>query len=214
MILNYKFKDKDLFDQAMTHSSSVKDKILSNERLEFLGDRVLSLCLSTYLFSTYTSDSEGDLAKRHALFACADTLYQIAKNIHLDDTIKTSFVINSESKHDKNVLADAVEALIGAIYLDSDFDTVYKFVISLYDNLLIDLQKKVPQDFKTQLQELTQAKYHQIPIYEIISVKGPDHNPEFNVKVSIQTFVAYGCGTSKKLAEQNAAKNLLEQIII
>ncbi len=211
MILNYKFKDNYLFDQAMTHSSSVKNKIFSNERLEFLGDRVLSLCLSTYLFNKYKSDSEGDLAKRHALFACADTLYKIAKSIHLYKFIKTAFVIDLESKHDKNVLADAVEALIGAIYLDSNFETVYKFVISLYDNLLLD-QKIAPQDFKTQLQEFTQSKYHQIPIYEVISITGPDHDPKFDVKVSIQLFISYGSGTSKKLAEQDAAHNLLTQL--
>ena len=209
MILGYKFKNTDLFDLAMTHSSMVKDKKLSNERLEFLGDRVLSLCLSKYLFNEYPFDNEGDLAKRHASFACADTLYNIAKNIYLDYSIKTSFSIDPDSKHDKNILADAVEALIGAVFLDSNFDTVYKFVIDLYGGMLSDLQTP-PQDFKTKLQELTQSKYHQTPIYEIISTEGPDHCPKFNVKVTIKSFEAFGFGVSKKLAEQSAASNLLK----
>jgi len=209
MILGYKFKNTDLFDLAMTHSSMVKDKKLSNERLEFLGDRVLSLCLSKYLFNEYPFDNEGDLAKRHASFACADTLYNIAKNIYLDYSIKTSFSIDPDSKHDKNILADAVEALIGAVFLDSNFDTVYKFVIDLYGGMLSDLQTP-PQDFKTKLQELTQSKYHQTPTYEIISTEGPDHCPKFNVKVTIKSFEAFGFGVSKKLAEQSAASNLLK----
>ena len=209
MILGYKFKNTDLFDLAMTHSSMVKDKKLSNERLEFLGDRVLSLCLSKYLFNEYPFDNEGDLAKRHASFACADTLYNIAKNIYLDYSIKTSFSIDPDSKHDKNILADAVEALIGAVFLDSNFDTVYKFVIDLYGGMLSDLQTP-PQDFKTKLQELTQSKYHQTPTYEIISIEGPDHCPKFNVKVTIKSFEAFGSGVSKKLADQSAASNLLK----
>ena len=213
MKINYEFKNNKLFECAMTHSSSVRNKILSNERLEFLGDRVLSLCLSTYLFNNFPMENEGNLAKRHAIFACADTLYKIAKNIHLDHFIKTSFILNIESKHDKNVLADAVEALIGAIYLDSNFDTVYKFVIDLYGDILLNNQTPL-QDFKTQLQEITQSTYHQIPTYEIVSVDGPDHNPKFNVKVSIKNFTAYGFGTSKKMAEQNAALNILNKLNI
>ncbi len=210
MQINYKFKNKNLLAQATTHSSVVKNKLQSNERLEFLGDRVLSLSLSHFLFEKYAADDEGFLAKRHAMLANADTLYNLAKKINLDADIKTSFKVDAKNGQDKNILPDAMEALIGAIYLDSDFNTALDFIIDLYGDLLMVAQNP-PQDFKTKLQELTQSKYREIPTYEVVSVIGPDHHPEFTVKVTIRKFSATGTGETKKIAEQNSAKDLLKK---
>ncbi|MDR2934173.1 MAG: ribonuclease III [Rickettsiales bacterium] len=211
MQINYTFKNKKLLDHALTHSSSVKNKLQSNERLEFLGDRVLSLSLSHFLFEKYPSDDEGFLAKRHAILANADTLYKLAKKIELDTDIKTSFKINSENGQDKNIFPDAMEALIGAIYLDSDFDTARQFVVDLYGDLLTTVQEP-PQDFKTKLQELTQKKYKETPLYELIDMTGPDHHPSFKVKATIKKFSTTGTGETKKIAEQSAAEKLLQKI--
>lgn len=217
MKLNYVFNDKSLLKNALTHSSSVKAKIGSNERLEFLGDRVLSLAISDYLYKHFKNETEGSLAKRHAFLANANTLYEIANKIELSHDITASFSLDKDDLikqniKDKNIMADAVEAIIGAIYLDSDFKTAYDVIIDLYGDLLHN-QGKPPQDFKTKLQEVSQSKFAKIPEYSVVKITGPDHSPEFTVMVKVNSRQAIATGASKKEAEQKAAEILIKDFI-
>ena len=201
--INLKFKDKDLLIKSLTHKSF--DKIDNNEKLEFLGDRVLGLIIAKKLLEIYPNEQEGILDKKFASLVNKKTCLQIAKNINLEKYILTFNPKNKTLKIEDKLIADSCEALIGAVYLDRGFSVV--------ENLIYDLWKKnieesvITQiDPKTKLQEFSLKKFKKLPTYKIVSNTGPRHKPIFKVAVKLPNTKFYTAeGKSKKDAEQNAA---------
>ena len=206
----YLFQDQALLKKALTHpSSSRSQKVSDFERLEFLGDRVLGLLIAQMVYERYPSEKEGDLAKRFAALVCREACLDIAHQIQLSDHLKAS--LGGTVSHSV-ILADAVEALIGAIYLDGGLEAAATFIKAHWPALL---EKDIhpPQDAKTALQELAQSKnLGNVPLYKVLEHSGPAHTPTFTVRVSVEGLgEAVGTGTSKRQAEQMAAKQLLEE---
>tara|TARA_Y100000590_G_C15538310_1_gene945911 strand:- start:14 stop:676 length:663 start_codon:yes stop_codon:yes gene_type:complete len=207
--LNIKIKNKSLLLQALTHKSS--NKLKNNEKLEFLGDRVIGLVLSKKILDMYPNDDEGILDKKFAKLVNRETCASIAWNIGL----KNFIIIGNKKnivRNDEKILSDACEALIGAIYIDQGFDYVKKFVLNLWQN---DLKKShlTILDAKTELQEYSLKLYKKLPMYRLLSTKGPRHNPTFKVGVCIKGSKEFiGTGNSKQEAEQKGADNLLKNI--
>ena len=201
--LNIKFKDKKLLIKSLTHKSFDKDN--NNEKIEFLGDRVLGLIIAKKLLEIYPDEKEGILDKKFASLVNKKTCVEIAKKINLEKYILTfDNKVNSTKIEDK-VIADACEALIGAVYLDKGFLEVEKLILNLWSK---NIQESVITqiDAKTKLQEFSLKKYKKLPSYKIISNTGPRHKPIFKVGVKIHNSKFYIAeGKSKKDAEQNAA---------
>lgn len=204
--INYEFKDKKLLIDAISHSS-IKKFSIPFERLEFLGDRILGVVIAEYIFKEF-KDDEGSMAKMHSAFVCANACRQIAIAIGLDKVLKTA---GDHLKTNKTVLADAMESLLGAIFVDSSYENVQNIIITLWNNLFTSYDA-TDQEPKTQLQELVQAKTGGTPVYELISVTGPDHMPVFSVSVTGLEKTVTAIGNSKKIAETNAAKILLAEL--
>ena len=214
-IIGYKFKNKNYLQIALTHSSYVNEHKMSkdNERLEFLGDSVLGLIVSNYIFAYKSSLKEGDLTKILFTIVCEKSLMHIAENLNIGQYIKLGKVekISGGAKR-ASILADAVEAMIAAIYLDSDFDNVSKYVLDwLGDTIKNALDNKKNDDYKSKLQEEIQKVRGRILKYELISMKGPDHERIFTIGVYCDNkLIGTGKGHSKKEAEQLAAKDALQ----
>ena len=208
--INYKFKNINLLTQSLTHKSF--DSIKNNEKLEFLGDRVLGLVIAKKLLEIYPDEKEGVLDKKYASLVNKKTCLKIAKNINLENFILT---LNSKRKRIKiedKIISDSCEALIGAIYLDKGFNIVEKIILRLWKKNIN--QSVVTQiDAKTKLQELTLKNFKRLPIYKLISNIGPRHKPIFKVGVKLpDTKYFIASGKSKKEAEQNAAIECLKNI--
>ncbi len=201
--INVKFKDKKLLVKSLTHKSF--DKNNNNEKIEFLGDRVLGLIIAKKLLEIYPDEKEGILDKKFASLVNKKTCLQIAKSINLDKYILTSNKKNKNIKIEDKVIADSCEALIGAIYLDKGFSIVSNFILNLWSkNIKDSIITQV--DAKTKLQEYSLKKYKKLPTYKIISNTGPRHKPVFKVAVKLPGTKFYSAeGFSKKDAEQNAA---------
>ena len=206
MILRDLFKDKTLFDKAIRLAH--KGRSAEYERLEFLGDRVIGIIVAELLYTTFPQEKEGDLAKRFVALTREETLAEIAKTLGLPNLLKTN---ENELRHNSSVLSDVCEAVIAALYLDGDLETVKTF-ITPFLTPLISANQQAPQDAKSALQEWSQKIYKKLPTYTLVGQEGPDHNPVFTVSVSVETKSAQGTGSSKKIAEQEAAKNLMEAI--
>ena len=208
--INVKVKDVKLIEHAFTHKSADKD--FNNEKLEFLGDRVLGLTISSKLYELYPNVAEGILDKRFAKLVNKNTCANVAWSAGIKDYILLGDRKKKITIQDEKILSDSCEALLGAIYLDKGFSYVSKIIINLWTEEL----KKSSQtilDSKTKLQEYSLKKFKKLPIYKLVSAKGPKHNPLFTVSVSIKNSKIYfGLGNSKKNAEQNAALNLLKFI--
>ncbi len=207
---NIFFKNKNLLIRALTHKSL--NKINNNEKLEFLGDRVLGLIMAKKLLEIYPEEKEGVLDKKFASLVNKKTCLEIAKKIELEKYI---MILSSKNKKyiiEDKVLSDCCEALIGAIYLDKGFSFVEKFTLDLWSENIKD--SKITQiDAKTKLQELSLKKFKKLPIYKIISNTGPRHKPLFKVSVKLyNTKIYIAEGKSKKDAEQNAAIKILENM--
>ena len=209
--INYIFQNKQLAGDALTHSSFYNEhkKITrSNERLEFLGDSVLSLMTCEYLYAHIDKD-EGTLTKLKAALVCEDSLYIFAKNKGIGECIVFGRGEREEGMIRKSTLADAVEAILGAIYLDSGFDAAKALILPY----IIECAGKsdVLHDYKSMLQEVVQKNRGELLSYEIVGESGPDHDKRFvcHVKINSNT-IAEGEGRSKKDAEQTAAKAALE----
>ena len=206
------FKNKSLLKKALTHKSF--NQIENNEKLEFLGDRVLGLVLSNALLKIYPNEKEGILDKKFANLVNKKTCYQISKKIGLDKYI---FVGDSQKKLDKKnekILSDGLEALIGAIFLDQDLEIADKFIKKNWKEFLIKSNVTII-DSKTMLQEYSLKRYKQLPNYKIFKQSGPKHQPTFKAEVQIKNSKKYlGIGGSKKIAEQNAAKKLINDLKI
>ena len=208
--INVKIKDVKLIEHALTHKSADKD--FNNEKLEFLGDRVLGLTISSKLYELYPNVAEGILDKRIAKLVNKNTCANEAWSAGIKDYILLGDRKKKITIHDEKILSDSCEALLGAIYLDKGFSYASKVIINLWAEEL----KKSSQtilDSKTKLQEYSLKKFKKLPIYKLVNAKGPKHNPLFKVSVSIKNSKIYfGLGNSKKNAEQNAALNLLKFI--
>ncbi len=208
-IIQYKFKNQSLLRQALTHSG-FSSKIGENyERLEFLGDRVLGLSIASLLYSAFPNEPEGSLSPRFVGLVCRDTVASMARNLQLD---KFMFVNDDEIRNNDNVLCDICEAVIGAIFMDSNCDTAIEFVNTHWKDL-IDKNIAPPKDAKTTLQEYLFARSMGLPQYVIDKREGSEHEPIFHVSVKTSNGMsASGQGRNKKQAEQNAATNMLKRI--
>lgn len=207
--LNYTFNDESLLDLALTQSGV--DAVNNNERLEFIGDRVLGLSVAGLLFDMFPTEAEGDLARRHAMLVSTETLAQVACELGLDKMVRHGHMTAGRVKH---VLADAMEAVFGAIYLDSGFDNARDVIVDIWRDLA-SADIVAPKDPKTRLQELVQqADSGNLPVYEYLESTGASHNPVFNVRVSAMGQSAVGTGTSKKGASVDAASQLLKILAI
>jgi ribonuclease-3 len=210
--LGISFTNDDLLRMAMTHSSmtalSVSEK--NYERLEFLGDRVLGFVMADLLYARYPYEKEGDLAKRHAALVQGKTLAAIARKIDLGTAMILSEAERAASGADNdNMLADGLEALLGALYLDAGILECKNLINRLWDELL-DVMLQPPQDPKTALQEWAQGKGLPLPAYQIIEREGPDHAPVFTIRVNVTGHKPVeATGASRRMAEKNAAEKLL-----
>ena len=202
------FKDKDLLVRSLTHKSYNKE--INNEKLEFLGDRVLGLVIAKKLLEIYPNEKEGILDKKFASLVNKKTCLQIAKKINLDRYILTLDIKKKKNIVEDKVVSDCCEALIGSIYLDKGFNSVEKFILELWSENIKD--SVVTQiDAKTKLQEFSLKRFKKLPIYKLISNTGPRHKPLFKVGVKlIDTKFFLAEGNSKKDAEQNAAIKCLK----
>ena len=207
-ILQYHFHNQKLLTQALTHSSVTGNEHRNYERLEFLGDRVLGMTMAHLLFKMFPNDREGQLAQRHVKLVCADAVAEVAKNLRLNDYIIAK---DAETVKSINVLCDVGEAVIGAIYIDSNIEEAISFVERNWKNLIDKSDNGSKKDFKTSLQEKFHAQHLPSPAYELIAKEGSEHEPIFKVKVALDdTTFAFGQGKNKKAAEQLAAQHLLE----
>ena len=208
--LNIKFKNKDLLIQCLTHKSF--DSIKNNEKIEFLGDRVLGLVIAKKLLEIYPNEKEGILDKKFASLVNKNTCLEIAKNINLYKYVLTFNPNNKRITIEDKIISDCCEALIGAIYLEKGFNIVEKIILNLWDN---QIKKSVITqiDAKTKLQELALKNFKKLPTYKLISNTGPRHKPLFKVGVKLpNTKYFISSGKSKKDAEQNAAIECLKSI--
>ena len=201
--IDIKFKNKDLLIQALTHKSFNPNE--NNEKIEFLGDRVLGLVIAKKLLEIYPEEKEGVLDKKFASLVNKKTCLEIAKKINLANYVKTFNPNNKRIKIEDKIISDSCEALIGAIYLDKGFAIAEKTILNLWQNH-IDKSVITLIDAKTKLQELTLKNFKKLPTYKLISNTGPRHKPIFKVGVKLpNTKYFIASGKSKKEAEQNAA---------
>ena len=209
--LHYRFRDAELFVQAITHRSASGS---NNERLEFLGDAVLDFVISDALFQLRPEADEGDLSKLRASLVKDTSLAELAVELGLGEHLILGSGERKTGGHRReSILADALEAILGAVYLDSGFDTARQLVLSHW-RPLIDSRAASPgrRDYKTRLQERTQAKLRRTPRYRIVSTSGPPHALRFEVEALIDGRVlGVGSGTNRKRAEQAAAARALER---
>ena len=208
--LKLNFKNKNLLIKSLTHKSY--DKQNNNEKLEFLGDRVLGLVMAKRLLEIYPNEKEGTLDKKFASLVNKKTCLEIANKIDLQKYILTYNVKTNKNNIEDKVLADSCEALIGSIYLDKGFQSTEKVILNLWsENIKKSIITQI--DAKTKLQEYSLKKFKKLPIYKLISNTGPRHKPLFKVGVKLQNTKLYiSEGKSKKDAEQNAALLCLNDI--
>lgn len=205
-ILQYRFKNLKLLKQALTHSSITGNEHRNYERLEFLGDRVLGLTMAHLLYKMFPDDKEGVLAQRHVHLVRAEKIAEVVKRLHIDDYIIAKDKITAERT---NVLSDVGEAIIGAIYIDSDIEQAIAFVERNWIDMIDESGSQ--KDYKSRLQEYFHSLKKPLPVYEVAAKQGSEHEPVFTIKVAFdEKNFAIGMGKNKKLAEQQAAKELLK----
>ncbi len=214
--IQYEFKNADLLEEALRHSSFVNEqhgkKPRDNERLEFLGDAVLNLAVGDLLMRRYPNLKEGELSRMRANLVNESSLAGIARSIHLGENILLGKgELNTRGREKSSILADALEAVVAAVYLDGGFDVVHGLIEIHFSPLLESAYSMSGNlDFKSQLQERAQMSGKLVPVYRVVGENGPDHDKTFTVRVSINNLKADGEGKSKKLAEQQAAREALE----
>jgi ribonuclease III len=208
--LGYGFRDAQLLELALTHGSLPKASD-NYERLEFLGDRVLGLVIAEALYRQHGGEREGKLAARHSALVRGDVCADIAEKLGLDEIIRVGVVEKKQGVNRiRSILGDVMEAVIGAIYLDSGMDAARDFVMLHWKDLLA-LPETARKDAKTFVQEWILARGTTLPAYDVIERSGPEHMPEFTVKLTLPGFGdALGKGRSKQLAEMAAAQKFIE----
>ncbi|EHU5175666.1 ribonuclease III [Vibrio parahaemolyticus] len=211
--LGYQFKDAGLINLALTHRSANSKH---NERLEFLGDSILSFVIADDLYHRFPKVNEGDMSRMRATLVRGHTLAELGREFDLGDYLKLGpGELKSGGFRRDSILADAVEAIIGAIYLDSDIEKVRSIVLSWYNSRLGAIKPGVSQkDPKTRLQEFLQGRRKPLPVYTVTNIKGEAHNQEFTVECEVAGVdkPVIGKGTSRRKAEQAAAETALEQL--
>ena len=217
-IINYKFKNKAYILEALTHSSySNENKSYAfNERLEFLGDSVLGIVVSDFLFKNETELPEGELTKLRANIVCEESLSDVAKEINLGRHILLGRGEEATGGRDRvSILADAFEAVIAAIYLDGGIEPAKTFVLKNMEEIIEDsIKGRIFRDYKTHLQEVVQSQGESNIVYNLVEEIGPDHNKRFVMEVRLNDeSLGKGEGKSKKEAEQSAAKQALRRMI-
>ncbi len=216
--IGYRFKDSSLLKISLTHKSSLNEPDKgeeSNERMEFLGDAVIELCVSHYLYKEYPNMAEGKLAKARAATVCEPSLAESAIELELGDCIVLGKGEEVSGGREKlSILSDSFEAIIGAIYLDGGFDAAQEVILDrLQKTLKMAVKGKVYRDYKTELQEILQKKRNGHIKYSMTSEQGPAHNKLFEMCVVFgEKVLGKGSGRSKKEAEQNAAKQAIDSI--
>jgi len=215
--IGYRFRNVSLLQNALTHSSYANERwhnsLLSNERLEFLGDSVLGMLVAEYLFRTFPDRPEGELTRMRADMVCEHTLATVANKIGLGEHLLLGHGeerLGGRSR--ESILADATESVIAACFLDGGLEAANQFVKTF---ILVEVPVSRPNnmDYKTALQELVQQKKNQVLSYTLVGQSGPDHDKQFDVEVSLNgTVVGAGSGRSKKRAEQMAAKSAMEKL--
>ena len=211
-IINLKFNDKELLSKSFIHKSYNKE--INNEKLEFLGDRVIGLIISKKLLNLYPNEKEGIIDKKFASLVNKKTCAKVFRSLNLKKFIKTGNSFKTIRSADERLLSDTCEALIGAVYLDQGFVNTEKFVLNIWRQFIKD-SKIIELDPKTKIQEFSLKKFKKLPIYKTIKKTGPNHNPFFQVSVQIENSKKYiGQGNSKKNAEQNAASKLIRNLNI
>jgi ribonuclease-3 len=207
--ISYQFKDENLLIESITHPSlsSKKNQLKNYERLEFLGDKVLSLVIAEHLIQKYKNEKEGDLSKRQAFLISGETISKVALDVGLNSVIKISKgEANLGGNTNKKNLENALEALIGAIYLDSDFLGAKKFIMKFWE-VFFNEECEPPKDPISKLQEIVQVKLKRLPEYEVVKTSGLEHKPIFtaNLAISHLNIAVSGSGKSKKEAQKQAA---------
>ena len=217
--LGYTFQNEMLIIEALCHSSyvneQVDEKIRDNERLEYLGDAVLNLVIGHMLISRYPDLKEGELSRMRANLVNELQLAQIAKTIGLGAFILLGKgELHTNGREKSSILADTFEAVIAAVYLDGGFENAFQFVEKHFGPSIVTLNNRTTnQDYKSRLQEVAQVAFRQMPRYKVIDESGPDHDKRFKVQVTLQDLKSEGNGKSKKLAEQDAAREALEILL-
>lgn len=217
--LGYTFKDKSILKNALIHRSfgneHIKYKKINNERLELLGDAVLDLIVTEYLYKSYPNALEGDLAKLKAMVVSEPVLAKISRKLEFGKYLMLSKGEELTGGRDRNsILGDVFEAILGAVYLDSDFLTVKEIAMTHLKYSIEHINENEDiLDFKTILQEYSQKEFKIIPEYTVISEEGPDHLKIFEVEVKVkEDIIGYGKGKNKKSAEQIAAKDVCKRL--
>ncbi|MFT3741278.1 MAG: ribonuclease III [Gammaproteobacteria bacterium] len=210
--LGYQFQDVTLLERALTHRSFSKTH---NERLEFLGDAVLDFIITAELFTRYAELSEGGLSRLRSTLVNGDTLAEIAKELTLPQYLHLGpGELRSGGIYRSSILSNVMEAVIGAVYLDSDLATCKVHVLNWLNAKMEIIQKEgVKKDPKTLLQELLQAKKMHLPRYKILSISGREHTQLYSVKCEITGKTAVGTGSSRRRAEQDAAQRLMQELV-
>ena len=215
--IGYRFRNIALLQNALTHSSYANERwhnsLLSNERLEFLGGSVLGMLVAEYLYKTFPNRPEGELPRMRADMVCEHTLATAAKRIGLGDHLLLGHgEEQGGGRHRESILADAMESVIAASFLDGGLDAALK-IVQQFILVEVPVTKMHNADYKPGLQELGQQKKNQVLSYALVGESGPDHDKEFRVEVSLNgTVVGMGVGSSKKRAEQDAARDALEAL--
>ena len=215
--IGYRFRNIQLLQNALTHSSYANERwhnsLLSNERLEFLGDSVLGMLVAEYLYKTFPDRPEGELTRMRADMVCEHTLAEVANKIGLGAHLMLGHGeerLGGRSR--ESILADATESVIAACFLDGGLDAAQQFV-QKYILVEVPVTRLNNMDYKTALQELVQQKKNQVISYALVGQSGPDHDKLFDVAVSLNgTVIGTGSGRSKKRAEQMAAKAAMEKL--
>lgn len=213
--ISYKYKNKEFLKEALTHSSfSHEGRKLpkNNERLEFLGDSILSLVIAEHLYKSFENEPEGELTKIRASIVCEKSLFEFAKQIELGKYLRLGKGEEiSGGQERSSILSDAFEAVIASIYLDGGYDEAKKFILKFVPSH-IDIKKiGISCDYKTSLQEIVQQNPEEKIVYHLIEESGPDHDKQFLVEVHLNSNpIGFGKAKSKKQAEQAAAKEALE----
>jgi ribonuclease-3 len=212
--LGYLFKAQELLEQALTHKSAHHK---NNERLEFLGDAILNFVIADLLYQQFTSATEGELTRARASLVNKTTLFEIATVLQLGDFLHLGLgELRSGGFRRESILADSLEAIIGAIYLDGDFNQCRKCLQRLFASRIAVLKpENQEKDPKTRLQEWLQANQKPLPVYQIISIIGEPHAQTFTVSCEVQGCCApmIGIGMSRRVAEQEAARKILEKVL-
>ncbi|MBL4614664.1 MAG: ribonuclease III [Magnetovibrio sp.] len=212
-ILGHSFADKALLNQALRHASTTAQRTDSNERLEFLGDRVLGIVMAQILYLQFPNEEEGELARRFAGLTSRDAVARVADTINLMDYAHTQ-VVDPETlaRAHASVVSDTMEAILGALYLDGGLDYAQAFIQKHWAPLVSE-DLSPPKDAKTALQEWAQARVLGLPVYKIVLRDGPDHAPTFTIRVTVKDHAPQeGRGASRRGAEQEAASTLLAEL--